>query len=128
MTGNGKGKLSKPFASTEYSEHYAIRPARYGESGWPFAIGHHPLKVVEPQAKFAMDCIERWAMVAGEIDGEDTAGRTRLRRMTADEIVKHACACAEKAFSEFEDRGWLVKVPSAVDLMDLIKDQENGND
>ena len=63
------------------------------------------------EARFAMACIERWGMVAGEIDGEDSAGRSKLRRLSVEEVVTGACDTAHRAYEEFEKRGWLIPLP-----------------
>jgi hypothetical protein len=52
--------------------------------------------VLEAEAKFAMQIIERWPGVQGTPDHE---------------IVNRACEIAEKTFEEFKKRGWLFPVP-----------------
>lgn len=120
--------VGKVAASDKWTDTIVARPSRYGEPPLPFALVKHSRKNIGPEAAFAMHCIERWAMVAAEQDGEDSAGRTRLRRMTPDEIVSHACDCADKAFAAFQERGWLVDVPDTQSLLDMIKDHENTNE
>ncbi len=78
-------------------------------------------------ALFAMQCVERWAMVAGEQDGEDSSGRAKLRRMTPDELVAHACKTAEALSVEFTRRGWLVALPSHEEIEDALRDAEDSN-
>lgn len=128
MTTKTKGRVSDVVASSAFTDIHVLRP-RFGEGlGWPALAGAHNRKLIDPQGKFAMDCIERWALVAAEPDGEDSAGRAKLRRMTPEEVVQHACECASKAFAAFEERGWLIAVPAMADLVDAVKDYENGND
>jgi len=74
----------------------------------------HSTKALQSVARLACALIERWGLVAGEIDGEDSAGRSKLRRLTPEELVKDACATADAAWSEFEARGWLLEVPIPV--------------
>jgi len=128
MTGNGKKAAPELLAQTDHLDVHLTRPPRYGESPFPYSIGLSPRKYVDERARFALACIERWAVVAGEPNGEDAAGRQKLRRMTADEIVAHACACAEKAFAAFETLGWTATIPPTHDLLDRLKDRENSND
>ena len=46
------------------------------------------------EANFAAMMIERWGMVAATPDGEDSAGRQRLRLPTPEELVERAFECA----------------------------------
>jgi hypothetical protein len=126
MKENGKSS-TKVIAQTEYFDVHVMRPSRYGENPWPCSVGQHAKVMLDPRATFVLQCIERWAMVAGEPNGEDSAGRQRLRRLTPSEIVDHATKCAAAAFAAFEEQGWAVKVPAFEDIADALKDQENGN-
>jgi hypothetical protein len=60
----------------------------------------------------ASQILEKWAMVAAEPDGEDSAGRSKLRVLTPFELTERACDIADHAFTQFERRGWLVALPS----------------
>ena len=97
-------------------------------TGRPLALCTHATIVPDNKARFAMSCIERWGMVAAEPDGEDSQGRAKLRRLTAGEVAKHACDCADLAFSEFHARGWLVEVPTYSETIDALQELENAND
>lgn len=70
----------------------------------------HMRAMAEPQADFARQCIERWGLIAGTPDGEDSAGRAKLRLATSEELVSRACEVAEKLFAEFERREWLTDI------------------
>jgi hypothetical protein len=74
----------------------------------------HKVKEMQGSARLACALIERWGIVAAEVDGEDSAGRSRLRRLTPDELVKNACETADAAMNEFEKRGWLIEIPMPV--------------
>jgi hypothetical protein len=63
------------------------------------------------KADIALQLAIHWGMVAGMPDGEDTAGHSRMRRMTPDEITAHACDTAAAMWAEFEKRDWLLDVP-----------------
>jgi hypothetical protein len=43
------------------------------------------------EARLAATLMERWGMVAGEPDGEDSAGRAKLRLSTPQELAQRAC-------------------------------------
>lgn len=87
----------------------------------------HHLDVYTQEARFAMACAERWGMVAGEPDGEDSAGRQKLRRMTAIEISKHACNVAQRLFGEMRERGMLVPSISYDAIEEALRDAEDRN-
>lgn len=75
------------------------------------------------EARFAMACIERWGMVAAEVDGEDSAGRSKLRRLTVEEIVTHACDTAQCAYEEFETRGWILSLPGYEEIREQAEER-----
>ena len=74
-------------------------------------VAVYETEVPNMQARLAISFVERWAMVAAEDSGEDTAGRQKVRRSTPNEIVDHACMVAEKLCAEFHRRGWLIQIP-----------------
>lgn len=124
---NGTKKY-QAVGKTEFAEFVALRPNRYGETSWPAAVGTHEILRPDPRAAFAMVCIEKWGMVAAACDGEDSAGRAKLRAMTAQEVVQKACSVADEAFTQFKSRGWFTAIPTIQELADVVKDQENTND
>ncbi len=63
------------------------------------------------RADFVGQLLKHLALVTGEADGEDSAGRQKLRLMTPIEVAKRACDIADAAWQEFNDRGWLVEMP-----------------
>ena len=56
--------------------------------------------------------IERWGLVASVPDGEDSAGRQKLRLPTPDELVTRAADIAAATWAECEKRGWLIELPA----------------
>ena len=64
------------------------------------------------RAVFATELIIRNGLNVGEQDGEDSAGRSKIKPMNEEEVVKRACKIADLTFSEFENRGWLTKLPN----------------
>lgn len=62
-------------------------------------------------AKMAIEMCSRWGMVAATPDGEDTAGRQRLRSLEPDELADKACRTAQALWMRFERLGWLVAIP-----------------
>lgn len=62
-------------------------------------------------AKLAEQIVNHCAMVTGQVDGEDTAGRQKLKLMDPADVAKRACDIAENMVAIFEARGWIVEFP-----------------
>jgi hypothetical protein len=73
-------------------------------------------EAAEWEARLACALIERWGLVAAMPDGEDAAGRAKLRKLAPAELVMEACETAQLAVAEFRKRGWVVKLPGLADL------------
>ncbi len=67
--------------------------------------------VCDQEAEFAKTLMAQLAIVAGQVDGEDSSGRQKCRLLTPEEIAKRACDVSQAAFKEFEARGWLLAIP-----------------
>ncbi len=63
------------------------------------------------EARIAIEMVQKWGMIAAMDDGEDSAGRHRVRLMTVEELVQRACDSAQKLIEEFEKREWLLELP-----------------
>ncbi len=48
-----------------------------------------------------------FGLIAGERDGEDAAGRARLKTLDAEEVAARACDMAAALVAQFEQRGWI---------------------
>ncbi len=103
---------------------HAVRRNSYGETKLPSMVIHRGELPVD-EASFAMAILERWAMVQGQMDGEDSAGRAKLKLMPIDEAVQRACDISEGAYAAFRARGWMLDVPSLNELEDEIEAREN---
>lgn len=66
----------------------------------------------EKAAEIAFVFIEKWGMVAGIPDGEDSAGRQKVRLGTPQEIVDRAFECALLAVQRAHDEGLVHIAPS----------------
>lgn len=88
-------------------EHY--KTDRYGVEGYETEMPNF-------EAKIAIDLMVRWGEVAAVEDGEDTAGRQKLRLLSPEEVAVRACKTAACAVAEFRARGWMVEVPDLAEL------------
>lgn len=62
-------------------------------------------------------------MITGIEDGEDSAGRAKLRSATVKEVVDRATEAAATAFEEFERRGWIIDVPPYEEIERLAEER-----
>lgn len=62
-------------------------------------------------AELAMRLADHLAIVAAEPDGEDSAGRQKLRMLAPDDCAARACDIASAMWLQFEMRGWLQELP-----------------
>ena len=80
------------------------------------------------EAKLAASFIERWGMVVGTEDGEDSdslaflAGRSKFRLATPEEIVEKATTTAKLFMKKARELGWVHITPS---LNDMREDEES---
>ena len=56
---------------------------KYGDK----VMATNETEMFEREAAIAIACIERWGMVAGIPDGEDSSGRARIRLAAPQELV-----------------------------------------
>lgn len=63
-------------------------------------------------ARIATEMASRLALVAAIPDGEDSAGRQKLRLPTAEEAATRACDLAAALWDEFSRRDWLLELPT----------------
>ena len=75
------------------------------------ALTIHQAEVPGVEANFVLALIEKWGLVAGAPDGEDSAGRAQMRLLTPEEVVTRAMATSRLAFGAFREAGWLVQTP-----------------
>lgn len=93
----------------------AIPRLEYGRLSGDFHVNYLP----DSRMAFAQDIIAKWALVAAEPDGEDSSGRAKLKLKGPGEIAAFACEVAEKAFAEFEARGWMQPMPNVDQLFEM---------
>ena len=70
----------------------------------------------EAEAKLAFAFLERWSLVMGATDGEDSAGRQKLKLMEPQELVDRAFTIAHLAIDKARSTGLIHQVPSFSDL------------
>jgi hypothetical protein len=84
-------------------------------------LGLHSTEVPSSRAQFAMKLMDHLSIVLGDVDGEDSAGRQKIKVMAPRDVAARACAIADAAYEEFRTRGWLLTVPSYEECKKLAK-------
>lgn len=69
-------------------------------------------QVLDGKAELALLMIEKWGMVQGFPDGEDSTGRAKLGLMPIDKLIERAFESAEAVYKEIEKRGWSMEIPA----------------
>ena len=82
--------------------------AKYGPPG---QVQVWETEHLELEANLAASLIERWGMVCAEPDGEDSAGRQKLRLQTPDELVQRAFDVAHDFMDQARIRGLIHTTP-----------------
>lgn len=87
----------------------------------------HLTTQLDERARLAIVLIEKWGMIAGVDDGEDSSGRSKLRLMTEEEVIDRAVVTAGMFYDRAEELGWSTEVPAPKpqkpeDLKDLLED------
>ena len=65
---------------------------------------------LDNRGKAVAEFISRWGMIAGVPDGEDSAGRAKIRLATTEELVKRAFDVVELMFNEAKVRGMTLEI------------------
>ena len=68
------------------------------------------------RGRLAINMIERWGMVQGIEDGEDSAGRAKLRLATPAELVSRAMEVADLLHDRMLEKDWIHEGPTFFDL------------
>lgn len=80
-------------------------------------------ETLNPEAEFAYHLLERWGMVTGVPDGEDRAGRQRIRMMTPVEMVDRATSTAAIFWEHINRMGWVQEIPSPEEARVAIEER-----
>ncbi len=67
---------------------------------------------LDQRAELAIVMLEKWGMVAGFADGEDSVGRSKTDLLPVDRLIDRAFSCAEATYAEIERRGWSMEIPA----------------
>lgn len=79
-------------------------------------------RAFDPEAEFALQCIQKWGMVAAKDDGEDSSGRAKIKLSTPEEIVDRAFKIARLAMEHIAREDMLIHFPSAAEREAAIEE------
>lgn len=97
-------------------EHRILKP-RYEDQPKVYS---HNTRLLDDEARFALSLVDRWGMVAGIEDGEDSAGRAQMRLATPQELVDRATAVTELLFQRIEAEGWIHHLESIDGMIAIV--------
>lgn len=94
---------------------------------WPKSVCHQ-LEHPNPEARFALAIMERWAMVQGKDSGEDSAGRAKIDLMPVENVIERALEIADGAYKAIRAKDWMIAVPTLDELQAEIEARQNGKE
>jgi hypothetical protein len=84
----------------------------------------HPREGLTVEADYAVRLAERFALIMAEDDGEDSAGRQKLRLATPEEVVERACNIAELMFTALRYRDWTLTIDDYKTIVERLAKQK----
>lgn len=84
----------------------------------------HDTEVMNNEARFVLVLLEKWGMIQGTDDGEDSAGRAKIRMMTVDETVDRAIDMSQAAFTAMRARGWIVEDMTWAQVLKAVDEEK----
>lgn len=99
------------------------------------SIGVWETEHLTMEGKIALAMVERWGLVQGQEDGEDSSGRAKLKLMVPEDVVARAMTVTELFITAVRSRNWTTIVPSFEEADAIIaerarirdeKNKENG--
>jgi hypothetical protein len=87
----------------------------------------HTKEGLNTEATYAMHLAERFALISAEDDGEDSAGRQKLRLATPEEVVERACNIAGLMFVTFRKLNWVLPIDDYKTIVERIAKQKKEN-
>jgi hypothetical protein len=83
------------------------KEADYGDKSY-HAV---PCVGLSEQAKMAFHLAEKLGMAAAKQDGEDSAGRQKLKLLTPEEVAERAISIVEHLWVAFQVKDWILPIP-----------------
>jgi len=106
--------------TTEYKVHKNMHDHEFKRP----TVSLHETEHLDARARLAMEMMCRWGMVAGSPDGEDSAGRSKLKLEDEAAVVERACKMTALAFDEFNKNNWITHLPSMETMEEMVKNKE----
>lgn len=103
---------------------YRITPKQYSDEK---EVTLFDTEAPNLEARLALAFLEKWGPVMAESDGEDSAGRQKLRPMPVGALVQRAFDIAGEAMRIARERGLMVNLPDLNELnreYDLVGQEE----
>lgn len=72
-------------------------------------------RVMTLEADILRDLVSRWGLIAAIPDGEDSAGRSKFRLQTPDELVDRATRTTELIMESIVAKKWFQDIPEELE-------------
>ena len=86
------------------TEEFRIKKNRFSIETETPHLYMHDTEMLTQKAKITLSMLERWGMVAGYPDGEDSVGRAKLGLQPIESLVERAINTVETAFQKFREK------------------------
>jgi len=104
-----------------------IQKSKYDVSHLPH-INVYDNEYLTNRAKICLDMITKWGIIAGDNDGEDSAGRSRLKLQDPKELVDRAISITEYAFNRFKENGFIYESMTLKEAKKIVKEKNTKNE
>jgi hypothetical protein len=73
------------------------------------------------EAAYAFELIQKWGMILGIEDGEDSSGRAKNRPATPQEVVDRAFEVTDLFFTRAREKGFVIDLPDLNEINAVVK-------
>lgn len=84
----------------------------------------HDTEHLTAKARFACNLVERWGMVAARDDGEDSAGRHKIKLHSPTEVVSRAVEMTDALWVALRKEGWIEDIPTLEEIKKNLTEKE----
>ena len=95
----------------------------YSEGNLP-KIAIHDTERPTAEGMFALSLIEKWGMVQGSPEGEDSAGRAKMNQMPIAETIDRAFEMSELAFKRMRKDGLMNTLPTYAEMEVILQKEK----
>lgn len=103
---------------------FVAKKSRFESEGKTPHLVVHETEHLTVRGRAVLALLEKWGMVQGADNGEDSAGRAKIGLMPVQETVQRAVEMVNCAFKELEKREWILQAPTFSEMEEMVKERE----